>query len=100
MQNGLFYEFWWVVILPVLQAMAGIRFGWKGLIASTVALCVAVWVGFELYQSMRAAPPSNVVDLGPGLAVWTCLMAMLAGLVIVGIALFIAHLLLRQSRAR
>lgn len=90
---------WWAIVLVALQAWAGIRFGWKGLIASTVALGATIWLGLKLIAYITAPPPQpGVVDYGPDFAGMMVVYALLGGLVIVGIALLIAHLLLKLSR--
>ena len=90
---------WWVIILVALQAWAGIRFGWKGLIASSLMLGVTIWLGFKLIAYMTAPPPQRgVVDFGPDFAGVMVAYVLLGGFIVVGIALLIAHLLLKLSR--
>jgi hypothetical protein len=89
---------WWAIILVALQAWAGIRFGWRGLIASSLVLGVGMWLGFKLMAYITAPPPTpGVVDFGPDFAGVIVAYVLLVGLVVVGIALLIAHLLLKLS---
>jgi hypothetical protein len=90
---------WWAIILVALQAWAGIRFGWRGLIASSLVLGVTIWLGFKLIAYLTAPPPTpGVVDFGPDFAGVMAAYVLLVGLIVVGTALLIAHLLLKLSR--